>query len=162
MGVEAFAAVSRYNFWKIIGIYRGICYINGLQSAAAETTLCKLVSIREIIPTEIVGGVGWLSRIRVSRPASSVVGGLLALGGLCIAVYCAAFFFGIAQQKNIFLAFWMVFVKEYRKDEENEMMPKRRVVRTLSRSMVRDHSLLFNCSWESNKAIGANRKEWCM
>ena len=91
-------------FWKIIGIYCGICQTNGLESAAAETTIWKLVS-RKNIPAEIVGGVGWLSRITVSRSALPVVGGLLALGGLCIVVYCAAFFFGIAQQLKIFLAF---------------------------------------------------------
>ena len=39
------------------------------------------------MPSEIVGGVGWLSRIRVSRPASSVIGGLLVLGGLLYLLY---------------------------------------------------------------------------
>ena len=38
--------------------------------------------------------------------------------------YCAAFLFGFAQQRKILLAFWIVFVKECRKYEENELMAK--------------------------------------
>ena len=68
------------------------------------------------------------ARIRVSRSGLSVVGGILALSGLCIVVYCAPFFLGIAQQLKQFLAFWIVFVKECRKEEENERMAQRRGV----------------------------------
>ena len=64
----------------------------------------------------------------MSRSALLVIGGLLALDGLRIVVYCAAFFFGIAQQTKIFFGFFDCFVKECRKDKENEMVAKHRGV----------------------------------
>ena len=128
MGSKIFEGSGRAVVCPVAGLHSWLCAADKPQKALFPSLVWDVVSRGKEGAVAALDGVGRLPRIRVSRSALSVVGGLLALGGLCIVVYCAASFFGIAQQIKIFLASWIVFVKKCRKDEEHEMMAKRRGV----------------------------------
>ena len=125
MGNEIFETGSRASIWSFATVHSWVCPIDEYEQKFVEALFWEVVGLW-IGKSADVGGVGRLPLNRVSRSALSVVGGLLALGGLLyvssFSLLCGVLLWICTTNKNIF-GVLDCFCK-CRKYEENELMSK--------------------------------------